>query len=49
VTRVQDRPAADGQSLARAQQEDRQHIWQYLLGLMVAMLALESVIGARTS
>jgi hypothetical protein len=49
VTRVQDRPSADGQSLARAQQEDRQHIWQYLLGLMVAMLALESVIGARTS
>jgi hypothetical protein len=31
------------------QQEDRQHVWQYLLGLMVAMLALESVVSARTS
>jgi hypothetical protein len=39
-----DRAAAGGQ-----QQEDRQHVWQYLLGLMVAMLVVESLVGSRTS
>jgi hypothetical protein len=31
------------------QQEDRQHVWQYVLGVMVAMLVVESFVGARTS
>jgi hypothetical protein len=31
------------------QQEERQHIWQYVLGLMVAMLVVESLVGSRTS
>jgi hypothetical protein len=31
------------------QQEERQHVWQYLLGLMVAMLIVESFVGSRTS
>ena len=31
------------------QQEERQHLWQYVLGLMVAMLVVESFVGARTS
>jgi hypothetical protein len=35
--------------LEAREQEERQHVWQYVLGLMVAMLALESVIGSRTS
>jgi hypothetical protein len=48
VTRVKDVSRAADHLEAR-QQEDRQHVWQYVLGLMVAMLALESVVGARTS
>jgi hypothetical protein len=31
------------------QQEERQHVWQYVLGLMVAMLVVESLVGSRTS
>jgi hypothetical protein len=31
------------------QQEERQHVWQYVLGVMVAMLVMESFLGSRTS
>jgi hypothetical protein len=31
------------------QQEERQHLWQYVLGLMIAMLVAESVVAAKTS
>jgi hypothetical protein len=31
------------------QLEERQHVWQYVLGLMVAMLVVESLVGSRTS
>jgi hypothetical protein len=47
ITRINDEPAAPGQIEAR-QQEDNQHIWRYLLGLMFAILALESFVAART-
>jgi hypothetical protein len=48
ITRVNENgpdPAATGVQ----QQEDRQRVWQYLLGLMVAMLVVESFVGARIS
>lgn len=32
-----------------AQQEDRQHLWQYLLVLMVAVLAVEGIVASRTA
>jgi hypothetical protein len=35
--------------LEAGDQEERQHLWQYVLGVMVAMLVLESAVGARTS
>jgi hypothetical protein len=31
------------------QQEEGQHVWQYVLGAMVAMMLVESALGARTS
>jgi hypothetical protein len=31
------------------EQEDRQHIWQYILALMVAMLIAESVLAAKAA
>jgi hypothetical protein len=40
-----DAPAAAGVQ----QQEERQHVWRYLLGLMAAMLVVESFVGSRTS
>jgi hypothetical protein len=30
-------------------QEDRQHIWQYVLGLMVVLLVVESLVAARAA
>jgi hypothetical protein len=36
------------QRLEARQEEERQHIWRYLLALMAALLALESVVAART-
>jgi hypothetical protein len=30
------------------QQEDEQHVWQYLLAIMTIALALEGVIAAKT-
>ena len=48
ITRVNENgpdPVASGVQ----QQEDRQHVWQYVLGLMVAMLVVESFVGSRTS
>jgi hypothetical protein len=48
ITRMKDASRAEAQGDSR-QREDRQHVWRYVLGLMVAMLVLESVVGARTS
>jgi hypothetical protein len=45
VTRL-DNPAAAAAESTAARQEERQRLWQYLLGLMVAMLVAESVLGS---
>jgi hypothetical protein len=48
ISRVkQDRASRVDQGVQ--QQEERQHVWQYVLGGMVAMLVVESFVGARTS
>jgi hypothetical protein len=51
LTAITKQPGAarSAERLEAREQEERQHLWQYVLGLMVAMLALESVIGSRTS
>ena len=48
ITRVKQGPAGRADREVQ-QQEERQHVWQYVLGLMVAMLVVESFIGSRTS
>jgi hypothetical protein len=48
VTRINNRGEAP-QTLAARAQEERQRVWQYVLGLMVAMLLVETFVGARTS
>jgi hypothetical protein len=48
VMRLKDVATTEQRANAR-EQEDRQHIWQYLLGLMVAMLVVESAIAMRAS
>ena len=48
ITRVKQGPGGRADRGGQ-QQEERQHVWQYVLGLMVAMLVVESFIGARTS
>jgi hypothetical protein len=48
VTRLKDMSRPEGRVEAR-QQEDRQHIWQYVLAIMIAMLAVESLIAMRTA
>jgi hypothetical protein len=47
VTRLKEVAATEQQANAR-EQEDRQHIWQYVLALMLTMLVVESVIAMRT-
>ena len=34
--------------VAAADQESRQHIWQYLLAVMLVALAVEGVVASRT-
>jgi hypothetical protein len=48
VARINNRGEAP-QTLAARAQEERQRVWQYVLGLMVAMLLVESFLGTRTS
>ncbi len=48
VTRLK----ADGLTEARLgarQQEDRQHLWQYVLAMVIVVLAVEGVIASRTA
>jgi hypothetical protein len=47
VTRLKDAAVSEGRVEAR-QQEDRQHLWTYALGLMLAVLAVESLVASRT-
>jgi hypothetical protein len=48
VTRLKNVAVNEQRANAR-EQEDRQHIWQYVLALMVAMLMVESAIAMRAS
>jgi hypothetical protein len=48
VTRLKDVAVTEQRANAR-EQEDRQHIWQYVLALMVAILMVESAIAMRAS
>jgi hypothetical protein len=48
VTRLKDTAESDRRVEAR-EREDSQHIWRYLLALMIAMLVVESVVATRTA
>ena len=48
VTRLKDIGRTEARVEA-GQQEDRQHVWQYVLALMIAMLAVESFVATRTA
>ncbi len=48
VTRLKEVAVSEGRVEAR-QQEDRQHLWTYALGLMLAVLAVESLVASRTA
>ena len=49
ITRIAAETGADTSRAGSQQQEERQHVWQYVLGLMVAMLVVESFVASRTS
>lgn len=46
IARLSDGPA-QGQPLRAREEEERQHIWQYVLAAMIAMLAVESYVAAK--
>jgi hypothetical protein len=46
ITRLNGSPVAQENTLVR-QQEDSQQLWWYLLGIVIAMLAVESLVSAR--
>jgi hypothetical protein len=48
VARLKSVAAADSRADAR-RQEDRQHLWMWALGLMIAVLVLESLVASRTA
>ena len=48
VTRLKSEGGVEARVEAR-QQEDRQHLWQYALALMAALLAVEGLLAARTA
>jgi hypothetical protein len=48
VTHLGDATGA-GSSVAARQQEDRQHLWQYVLVMMVVVLGLEGFVASRTA
>jgi hypothetical protein len=48
VTRLKDGGAFEARVEAR-QQEDRQHLWQYVLAIVLATLAIEGVVASRTA
>jgi hypothetical protein len=39
--------AQAGARLQAGETEERQHIWQYVLALMLAMMVVESLVAAR--
>jgi hypothetical protein len=48
ITRLQEAGRREGQTGDR-QREERQHIWQYLLAVMLAIMAVESLVGIRAT
>jgi len=48
VTQMKETAGAEARVEAR-QQEDRQHLWQYAVALMVVLLAAEGLLAARTA
>ncbi len=48
VTRLKEAGASDARVDAR-QQEDRQHLWQYALVLVLLLLAVEGAVASRTA
>jgi hypothetical protein len=48
IIRIEDR-AREGEGVAARQQEERQRVWQYVLGLMIVMLVVETFVGSRAS
>jgi hypothetical protein len=48
VSRLQDGAATEQRVEAR-QREESQHLWQYVLALMIAMLIVESAVATRTA
>lgn len=48
VTRLKDTRGSETRIEAR-QQEDRQHLWQYALALMVVLLGVEGIVASRTA
>jgi hypothetical protein len=48
VNRLQEGGAV-AQRVEARQQEESQHLWQYVLGLMIAMLIVESAVATRTA
>ena len=48
ITRLQEAARIEGQ-IGDRQREGRQHIWQYLLAAMLAIMAVESLVGMRAA
>ncbi len=48
VTRLKEVAVSEARVEA-GQQEDRQHLWMYVLGLTLAVLAVESLVASRTA
>ena len=48
ITRLQEAARTEGQ-IGDRQREGRQHIWQYLLAAMLAIMAVESLVGMRAT
>ena len=48
VTRLKDAAPSEARIEAR-EQEDRQHMWQFLILAMVLMLVVEGMVASRTA
>jgi hypothetical protein len=48
VTRIKDAATVQGR-VDDSRQEERQHLWQYVLGAMLALMVAESFVAARTA
>jgi hypothetical protein len=48
VTRLKDAARSEGRA-QDMQSEQRQHLWQYVLGFMLVVMLIESMVAARTA